>query len=107
MTTSKARNTTTRRKFLAGAGLTGAAVIAMPQVSRAQTTTLKMQGSWGAKDVFNEMAEDYVKRVNEMSGARLKIDYLVGGSVVHPFQVFDAVHGGQLDAAHTVTVYWY
>ena len=97
----------TRRKFLAGAGITGAAAVAMPQVSRAQTATLKMQGSWGAKDVFNEMAQDYVTRVNEMAGGRLKIDYLVGGSVVHPFQVLDGVHGGQLDGAHTVTVYWY
>jgi TRAP-type mannitol/chloroaromatic compound transport system substrate-binding protein len=100
-----------RRKFLkAGALAAGAAAtgtLAMPQVSRAQTAVLRMQGSWGAKDVFNEMAEDYVKRVNEMAGGRLKIDYLVGGSVVHPFQVFDAVHGGQLDGAHTVTVYWY
>jgi TRAP-type mannitol/chloroaromatic compound transport system substrate-binding protein len=102
---------TSRRKFLKTGALAASAVttgaVAMPQVSRAQTTALKMQGSWGAKDVFNEMAEDYVKRVNEMAGGRLKIDYLVGGAVVHPFQVFDGVHGGQLDAAHTVTVYWY
>jgi TRAP-type mannitol/chloroaromatic compound transport system substrate-binding protein len=97
---------TTRRRFLTAAAVGGAA-IAMPQVSRAQTATLKMQGSWGKADVFNEMAEDYVKRVNEMAGGRLRIDYLVGGSVVHPFQVFDGVHGGQIDAAHTVTVYWY
>ena len=99
-----------RRKFLKTAGFAGAAAaatIAMPQISRAQTTTLKMQGSWGAKDVFNEFAEDYVKRVNEMAGGRLKIDYLVGGAVVHPFQVLDGVHGGQIDAAHTVPVYWY
>ena len=99
-----------RRKFLrAGAVAAGAtaATLAMPNVSRAQTATLRMQGSWGAKDVFNEYAEDYVKRVNEMASGRLKIDYLVGGSVVHPFQVFDGVHGGQIDAAHTVTVYWY
>jgi TRAP-type mannitol/chloroaromatic compound transport system substrate-binding protein len=109
MTTKQPRPSklASRRKFLAGAALTGAAAIAMPQVSRAQTTTLKMQGSWGAKDVFNEMAEDYVKRVNDMAGGRLKIDYLVGGAVVHPFQVLDGVHGGQIDAAHTVTVYWY
>jgi TRAP-type mannitol/chloroaromatic compound transport system substrate-binding protein len=108
MTTTKSGNSkATRRKFLTGAALAGAGVVAMPQVSRAQTVTLKMQGSWGAKDVFNEMAEDYVKRVNEMASGRLKLDYLVGGSVVHPFQVLDAVHGGQLDAAHTVTVYWY
>jgi TRAP-type mannitol/chloroaromatic compound transport system substrate-binding protein len=98
---------TTRRKFLLAAGATGAATIAMPQVSRAQTVTLKMQGSWGAKDVFNEFAEDYVKRVNEMCAPRLKIDYLVGGAVVHPFQVQDATHGGQLDGCHTVPVYWY
>ncbi|MGQ0675073.1 MAG: TRAP transporter substrate-binding protein [Rhodospirillales bacterium] len=99
-----------RRKFLrAGAVAAGAtaATLAMPNVSRAQTAVLKVQGSWGAKDVFNEFAEDYVKRVNEMAGGRLRVDYLVGGSVVHPFSVFDAVHGGQLDGAHTVTVYWY
>ena len=97
---------TTRRRFLTAAAA-GGAVIAMPQVSRAQTVALKMQGSWGKADVFNEMAEDYVKRVNEMAGGRLRIDYLVGGAVVHPFQVFDGVHGGQIDAAHTVPVYWY
>ena len=108
MTTKRSdRAKTTRRKFLLAAGATGAATIAMPQISRAQTTTLKLQGSWGAKDFFNEMAEDYIKRVNEMAAPRLKIDYLLGGAVVHPFQVFDAVHGGQLDAAHTVPVYWY
>jgi len=99
-----------RRTFLKGAAVAAgaaAATLAFPQVSRAQTTVLKMQGSWGAKDVFNEFAEDYVKRVNDMAGGRLKIDYLVGGAIVHPFQVLDGVHGGQLDGAHTVTVYWY
>jgi hypothetical protein len=39
------------------------------------------------------MAEDYVKRVND-GRERLRIDYLVGGSVVHPL-VFDGVHGGR------------
>jgi TRAP-type mannitol/chloroaromatic compound transport system substrate-binding protein len=108
---SSKTNRVTRRKFLkTGAVAASAAAVgtvAMPQVSRAQTTTFKMQGSWGKADVFNEMAEDYVKRVNDMAGGRLRIDYLVAGAVVHPFQVFDGVHGGQLDAAHTVTVYWY
>ncbi len=98
-----------RRKFLAAGalGVTGAAGLSFPAVSRAQTTTLKMQGSWGAKDVFNEMAEQYIQRVNEMAGGRLKIDWLVSGAVVKAFQVQDAVHKGVLDAAHTVTAYWY
>ncbi len=90
-----------RRNFLKTAGLAGAAAaatIAMPQISRAQTVTLKMQTSWPATDIFTEMAQQYVKRVNEMAGGRLKIDLLNGGAVVHPFQVLDGVHGGQIDA---------
>jgi TRAP-type mannitol/chloroaromatic compound transport system substrate-binding protein len=104
-----AKKTATRRKFLVGAGAGAAAVatLATPGVSRAQTTTLKMQTSWTASDIFQEMAQDYCDRVNQMAGGRLKIDLLVGGAVVHPFSVQDAVHTGALDAAHTVTVYWY
>ena len=68
-----------RRKFLKGgvaAAGAATAMVAMPQVSRAQTVTLKMQGSWGAKDIFSDMARQYVERVEKMSGGRLKIDYL-------------------------------
>ncbi len=103
-------NKVSRRKFIKGsAAVAGgaAATVAMPNVSRAQTVTLKMQGAWGANDIFNEMAEEYVQRVNDMGGGRLKIDFLVAGSVVKPFQVMDACHRGVLDAAHSVTVYWY
>ncbi len=107
MTTKSEKTNTTRRKFLLAAGATGAATIAMPQVSRAQTATLKLQTSWPATDIFTEMAQQYVERVNSMAGGRLKIDLLHGGAVVHPFQVLDGVHGGQIDMAHTVTVYWY
>jgi TRAP-type mannitol/chloroaromatic compound transport system substrate-binding protein len=100
---------TGRRTFLktAAAGAAGAAALGFPMVSRAQTVTLKMQGAWGAKDIFNEYAEDYVKRVNDMAGGRLKIDYLVSGAVVKAFQLQDAVNKGVLDAGHQVSVYWY
>jgi len=100
----------TRRKFLTGAAAatTGAAITGFPMISVAQAPiVLKMQGAWGAKDIFNEMAEEYVKRVNEMAGGRLRIDYLVGGAVVKPFEVMDATSKGVLDAAHSVPVYWY
>jgi len=100
----------TRRKFLktaAAAGVAGAATFGFPMVSRAKTTVLKMQGAWGAKDIFNDYANDYVKRVNEMAGGRLKIQYLISGAVVKAFRVQDAVHKGVLDAGHQVCVYWY
>ena len=99
-----------RRRFLgaAVAGVAGAAAMTAPMVSVAQSPiVLKMQGAWGAKDIFNEMAEEYVKRVNEMAGGRLRIDYLVAGAVVKPFEVMDATSKGVLDASHGVPVYWY
>jgi TRAP-type mannitol/chloroaromatic compound transport system substrate-binding protein len=104
-------NTTTaapqRRRFLVRA-TAGAAAMTAPMVSVAQSPiVLKMQGAWGAKDIFNEMAEEYVKRVNEMAGGRLRIDYLVAGAVVKPFEVMDATSKGVLDASHGVPVYWY
>jgi len=107
MTDKKNKAMTTRRKFLAGAAVTGAATIAMPQVSRAETVTLKMQGAWGAQDMLNEMAQDFVKIVNELGEGRLKIDYLNAGAVVKPFSVMDGVHSGVLDGAHSVSAYWY
>jgi TRAP-type mannitol/chloroaromatic compound transport system substrate-binding protein len=108
--TSKPTTTASRRKFLKGAavaGAAGAASIAMPQVSRAQTVTLKMQGSWGAGDIFNDYAKQYAGMVNDMAGGRLKIDYLNAGAVVKAFEVQDAVNKGVLDAGHMVPAYWY
>jgi TRAP-type mannitol/chloroaromatic compound transport system substrate-binding protein len=99
-----------RRRFLraAVAGAAGAGAMTAPMVSVAQSPiVLKMQGAWGAKDIFNEMAEEYVKRVNEMAGGRMRIDYLVAGAVVKPFEVMDATAKGVLDASHGVPVYWY
>jgi TRAP-type mannitol/chloroaromatic compound transport system substrate-binding protein len=66
-----------------------------------------MQTSWGAGNIWQEFAQDYADRVEEMSGGRLKIDVLPAGAVVGAFQVLDAVNDGVLDAAHSVPVYWY
>ncbi|MFQ5848507.1 MAG: twin-arginine translocation signal domain-containing protein, partial [Candidatus Methylomirabilales bacterium] len=100
-----------RRSFLKKAAVAtaaaGAATVSFPNVVRARPVVLKMQGAWGAKDIFNEYAVQYVNRVNQMSGGSLKIDYLVSGAVVKAFRVQDAVHKGVLDGAHSVTVYWY
>jgi len=99
-----------RRKFVTGAAAaaTGATALGFPMIVKSQSPiVIKMQGSWGSADIFNEMAQEYVKRVNEMSGGRLRIDYLLAGAVVKPFEVMDAVSRGVLDGGHTVPVYWY
>ncbi len=99
-----------RRRFLGAAatGMAGVAAMSAPMISVAQSPiVLKMQGAWGAKDIFNDMAQAYVTRVNEMSGGRLVIEYLIAGAVVKPFSLQDAVNDGVLDAGHHVTAYWY
>src|SRR5262245_48880263 len=102
---SRMSKAATRRKFLAGAAITGAAAVAMPQVSRAQTATLRMQTSWPATDIFTETAQQYIQRVNEMADGRLKTHFLHGGSVLHPFEGLDGVHGGEIDASDTSRAY--
>ncbi len=107
---NQSTKTVSRRKFLKGsavAATAAAATVGFPQVSRAQTVTLKMQGSWGAQDIINDYAKDYVEKVNSLGGGRLKIDYLNAGAVVKAFSVMDGVHSGVLDAGHTVPAYWY
>ena len=97
---------TARRRFLLAAG-TGAAVLAMPQVSRAQTVSWKFQSAWAQKDIFHEFALDYARKVSEMTGGRLSLEALTAGTVVPAFQLQDAVHGGILNGGHGTTVSWY
>jgi TRAP-type mannitol/chloroaromatic compound transport system substrate-binding protein len=85
----------------------GAAVLATPQVSRAQTVTLRFQSTWPQRDIFHEFAGDYVSRVNAMGGGRLRLELLAAGAVVGAFQLLDAVHSGTLDGGHGVSAYWF
>ncbi|MGY0196958.1 TRAP transporter substrate-binding protein [Leptothrix sp. BB-4] len=98
-----------RRRFLRTASATalGAGALAAPMVSRAQTTTLRFQSTWPAKDIFHEYANDFAKKVNDMAGGRLKIEVLPSGSVVPAFQLLDAVNKGTLDGGHGVVAYHY
>ena len=105
--TLRGRNAS-RRKFFKVAAATGAAAVAtlaMPNIASA-ATTLKVQAAWGG-GIFLANAQDYVKRVNEMSGGKLKIDLLPVNSVVKTSQMQDAVHRGVLDGCHYVPAYWY
>jgi TRAP-type mannitol/chloroaromatic compound transport system substrate-binding protein len=107
---SVASAVTNRRKFLAGAtAAAGAASLAFPMIAKGQTTPIAMrwQSTWPSKDIFHEYALDYAKKVNEMSGGRLKIEVLPAGAVVKAFELLDAVSKGTLDGGHGVVAYWY
>lgn len=114
---------TSRRKFLRGAGAAVAAVpvFAMAQdkkgaapapaapavVSSTGPITWRWQSTWPTKDIFHEYALDYAKKVNDMTGGDLKIEVLPSGAVVKAFDLLDAVSKGTLDGGHGVLVYWY
>lgn len=105
-----AKKVFSRRKFLAAAAASvgGAAALSFPAtVKAAGPISLKFQSTWPTKDIFHEYALDFAKKVNEMSGGRLKIDVLPAGAVVKAFDLIDAVHKGILDGGHGVSAYWY
>jgi TRAP-type mannitol/chloroaromatic compound transport system substrate-binding protein len=108
MTKDKTIRATTRRKFLKSAAATSVAAAALPTIAKAQEPiTWRWQSTWGAKDIFHEYAQDFAKKVNDMTGGQLKIEVLPAGAVVKAFDLIDAVSKGTLDGGHGVLVYWY
>ncbi len=100
------RPASTRRNLLKGAAVAAGALSA-PMVATAQTTSLRFQSTWPAKDIFHEYAQDFAKKVNDMAGGRLKIEVLPAGAVVPAFQLLEAVNKGTLDGGHGVVAYHY
>jgi TRAP-type mannitol/chloroaromatic compound transport system substrate-binding protein len=100
-----------RRKFLRGAAATaaaGTAALGFPMIAKAQgPISMRWQSTWPAKDILHEYANDYAKKVNDMSGGDLKIEVLPAGAVVPAFGLLDAVSKGTLDGGHGVLVYSY
>ncbi|AUH32964.1 TRAP transporter substrate-binding protein [Paracoccus tegillarcae] len=112
MTKDTPKPAVSRRSFIrrGGAIAGGAAastLIAAPAVLAQSPLVLKMQTSWPASDIWQTMAQQYVDRVQAMSGGRIQIDLLPAGAVVGAFQVMDGVSDGVIDIAHSVSAYWY
>ncbi|MGF1486695.1 MAG: TRAP transporter substrate-binding protein [Prochloraceae cyanobacterium] len=72
-----------------------------------QRYNLKIQSTWAAKDIFQEILQDWADKVSEMSGGRLTIDLLPVGSVVGTSELLNAVSEGVLDGGHGFPAYWF
>jgi TRAP-type mannitol/chloroaromatic compound transport system substrate-binding protein len=112
MSTSEQTKEASRRRFLTGAAVaataTGAAALGFPAVVKAQgPITMRWQSTWPSKDINHEYANDYAKKVTDMTGGDLKIEVLPAGAVVPAFGLLDAVSKGTLDGGHGVLVYHY
>ncbi len=103
----KTEHKTDRRRFLAAAAA-GAATVATPSIVSAQgPVSMRFQSTWPSKDIFHEYANDYAKKVNDMTGGDLKIEVLPAGAVVPAFGLLEAVSKGTLDGGHGVLAYHY
>ena len=102
------KDKTTRRRFLSVAAAGAAATIAAPAIAQtAGPISMRFQSTWPSKDIFHEFAQDYAKKVNDMTGGELKIEVLPAGAVVPAFGLLDAVSKGTLDGGHGVMAYHY
>ena len=72
-----------------------------------EPTTFTMQSQWSAQDIFHEVFLDWGRKVEEMSGGRLKINIVPVDTVVPGSQLLDAVSQGTLDGGHSIPVYWF
>ncbi len=88
---------------------TGSPGVGQPTATFQQqpTITLKAQTGFGTRDPFHVVGVDWGKRIEEMSGGRIKVDTQPAGAIVGAFDIMDAVHSGTLDVGHGVPVYWF
>ncbi len=101
-----------RREFLknatvgAGAAVAATAVNA-PAVLAKKTYRWKMVTTWPPKlPVLQTGAERFAKRIEEISGGRLKIQVFAGGELVPPLGTFDAVSNGTVQVGSSASYYW-
>ncbi|HSQ14106.1 MAG TPA: twin-arginine translocation signal domain-containing protein [Candidatus Deferrimicrobium sp.] len=103
-TTKVSRRNVLKAAIAAG----GAAALGFPNIVKSQgVTSMRWQSTWPAKDIFHEYANDFAKKINDMTGGELKIEVLPAGAVVPAFGLLDAVSKGTLDGGHGVLVYHY
>ncbi|MGQ0549981.1 MAG: TRAP transporter substrate-binding protein [Armatimonadota bacterium] len=105
-------NGRSRREFLKTAVTAGAAAatIGFPYVKRAAAQApivWKVQSGFATRDELHVSFVDWAKKVDEMSGGRLKIDILPSGAVVGTFDIIDGVNRQVLDGGYAVPAYWF
>ncbi|MEL6318480.1 MAG: ABC transporter substrate-binding protein, partial [Pseudomonadota bacterium] len=101
------KSAATRRRFLSGAAVAGAGVLAAPAIATAQgaTTTWKIQTSWSGGLGLN-IFKDWCDSIVEKTGGELAFQPFGAKDVVGDFQLFDAVKNGVLQAMNPFTLYW-
>ncbi len=105
--------TSTRRSLLTRASVAAAAGTALgfPMIARAQQNfSWKMTSAYGKGSPFYMegpgSATDLAKRIDVMSGGRLKIQVFGAGELIPALEGFDAVRAGTVEMNHANSYFW-
>lgn len=91
-----------RREVLAGAGLAAAAGLSFPAPALAQgIRQLTMVTDYPDGPGMLPSARRLAQAIADASGGRIRIEVSAGGTVVRPFETFDAVQSGIADLFHS------
>jgi TRAP-type mannitol/chloroaromatic compound transport system substrate-binding protein len=101
-----------RREFLKKTGVTaaavaGAALSAPAVIASEKTYHWKMVTTWPpGLPVLQTGAERFAKRLDEVTGGRIKIQVFAAGELVPALGVFDAVSAGTVEVGSGAAYYW-
>lgn len=84
--------------------LMAAALVALT-ASGAQAEKFTLQSAFGALPVLNPAAERFVGNISTLTGGEVEFDYLLAGELSPPFEIFDNVSAGAIDAAWSYAAY--
>jgi len=83
-----------------------AASLPMPWAAAQAPKVWRVQSSWPPASPPHLSFLELAKKIEEMSGGRLKLQVLPAGAVVPAFEILDAIHRRVLDGGHGVPAYW-
>lgn len=102
----------TRRSLITGAAAASGLILGAPAVVRAQPKTFnwKMTNAYGPGSPFYVQGPgsptDFCKKVEEMSGGRLKIQHFAAGELIPALEGFDAVSKGTVEMNAANAYFW-
>lgn len=100
-----------RRKFITAAVAGTAGTLAAPAIVKAQATfNWRMTSFYGPNSAFYSTgpgsAKDLIKRIDEMSNGRIKIQFYGAGELIPAAEGFDAVSAGTVEMNYANSYFW-
>lgn len=81
-------------------------ILPPPTASAQQTFRMRVQTAVPSGAMSFEMLQRFARRLDVMSGGRLRVDVLAEGAIVPSPQILDAVHRGVLEAGYAWPQFW-